>query len=92
VAVYKAEADMADKLHLTFSTTAGDFEDDFPANQPLHAAKRAVMDHLKLDPAKADDFVVTLGGNILDESKALGALGITDGSILIIERRDVTKI
>jgi hypothetical protein len=83
---------MTDKLHLIFSTTAGDLEDDFPANQPLHATKRAVMGRLKLDPAKADEFVVTLGGNILDESKVLGALGLTSGSVLVIERRDVTKI
>ncbi len=83
---------MTDKVHLIFSTTAGDLEDDFPANQPLHATKRAVMGRLKLDPAKADEFVVTLGGNILDESKVLGALGLTSGSVLVIERRDVTKI
>lgn len=83
---------MRDKLHLIFSTTAGDLEDDFSANQPLHSAKRVVMGRLKLDPAKADEFVVTLGGNILDESKSLGALGLMDGSVLIIERRDVTKI
>jgi hypothetical protein len=83
---------MADKLRLTFSTTAGDLEDTFPANQPLNATKRSVMGRLKLDPAKANEFVVTLGGNILDESKSLGDLGLTDGSVLIIERREVTKV
>lgn len=83
---------MADKLHLTFSTTAGDLEDDFPVNQPMHAVKRSVMGRLKLDPAKADEFAVTLAGQILDESKPLGELGIPNGSVLIIERRDVTKI
>lgn len=84
---------MADnKIHLIFSTTAGDLEEDFPANQPLHATKREVMGRLKLDPSQADQFVVTLNGNILDEGKPLGDLGIPAGSVLIIERREAIKI
>ena len=80
------------KIHLIFSTTAGDLEEEFPANQPLHALKREVMERLKLDPSKAGDFVVTLDGNILDKSKPIGELEIPAGSVLIIERREVVKI
>jgi len=80
------------KIHLTFSTTAGDFEGDFPVNQPLHALKREVMGRLHLDPSQADQFVVTLNGNVLDEQKKLGELGIPENAILVIERREVTKI
>ena len=47
------------KISLTFSTTAGDLKEDFPTNQPLHATKREVMARLKLDPSKADEFIVT---------------------------------
>ena len=81
-----------DKLHLIFTTNAGDLEDDFPANQPLHAVKRQVMAKLKLDPSKADEFLVTLNGNPLDESKKLGELGLSDGAMLVIERKEVIKI
>jgi predicted Rdx family selenoprotein len=80
------------KITLTFSTTAGDLKDDFPMNQPLHATKREVMARLKLDPHQADQFIVTLNGNPLDEQKTLGELGIPAGSVLIIERREVVKI
>ncbi len=80
------------KISLTFSTTAGDLKEDFPTNQPLHATKREVMARLKLDPSKADEFIVTLNGNALDEQKTLGELGIPADSVLIIERREVVKI
>ena len=80
------------KIRLTFSTTAGDLEDDFPANQPLHAVKRQVMARLKLDVSQADQFVVTLGGNVLDENQKLGDLNIPEDAVLVIERREVVKI
>jgi hypothetical protein len=80
------------KIHLTFSTTAGDLEDDFPLNQPLHALKREVMGRLKLDPSQADQFVVTLDGNLLDEGKTLADLNLQPNVILVIERREVVKI
>jgi hypothetical protein len=83
---------IATKIHLTFSTTAGDLEDDFPANQPLHALKREVMGRLKLDPSQADQFVVTLEGNVLNESRTLADLSVPQGAVLVIERRDVVKI
>lgn len=79
-------------IHLTFSTTAGDYEDDFPLNQPLNAVKRRVMAHLHLDPSKADEYVVTLNGNVLDDGKTLRELHIPENSILILERKDVVKI
>lgn len=80
------------RLHLTFSTTAGDLEEDFPVNQPLHALKREVMARLKLDPSQADQFVVTLNGNPLDETKNFADLNIPKEAVLVIERRDVVKI
>jgi hypothetical protein len=87
------EVTVTDKrIHLTFSTTAGDLEDDFPANQSLHAVKHMVMGRLRLDPGQADQYVVTLNGTPLDEGKTLADLGLTDGAEMVIERRDVTKI
>lgn len=79
-------------IQVTFSTTAGDLGENFPVNQPLHALKREVMGRLKLDPSQADQFVVSLNGNVLDESKSLADLGVAAGSILVIERREVVKI
>lgn len=80
------------RIHLTFSTTAGDLDDDFPLNQPLHALKREVMGRLKLDPSQADQFVVTLNGNPLDERKTLADLNVPEKAVLVIERREVVKI
>jgi hypothetical protein len=80
------------RIHLTFSTTAGDLEDEFSLNQPLQALKREVMGRLKLDPSQADQFVVTLKGNPLDEGRTLRDLAVPEGAVLVIERRDVTKI
>lgn len=81
-----------EKITLTFATTAGDFEDEFAPNQPLQAVKKVVMAKLKLDPSQADEFVVTLDGNPLDETKTLAELGLTDNLILTLERHDVVKI
>lgn len=83
---------VATKVHVTFSTTAGDLEDDFPANEPLHALKRQVMARLKLDVSKADEFVVVFQGNPLDESKTLADLNVPDNAVLTIERRELVKI
>lgn len=80
------------KIHLIFSTTAGDLEDDFPLNQPLHAVKTSVMAKLELDVSQQDDFIVTLEGEPLDEAKKLGELGLEAGAILFIERKEVVKI
>lgn len=80
------------RIEITFSTTAGDLEDEFPVNQPLEALKREVMARLKLDPSQAAQFVVVLNGNLLDEAKTLAELGIVAGSLLTIERREVVKI
>lgn len=80
------------KIQITFSTTGGDLEDEFPLNQPLHALKREIMGRLKLDPSQADQFVVTLDGNTLDEAKKLGELGIPANAVLMLERREVVKI
>ncbi len=80
------------RIRITWSTTAGDLEDEFPANQPLHSLKREVMARLKLDPSQADQFVVTHEGIVLDDGKSLGELNIPAEAILVIERKDVVKI
>lgn len=86
------ETKTSNKIRVTFSTTAGDVTDDFPVNQPLHAVKREVMAQRKLDPSKADEYVVSLNGNVLDEAKKLGELGIPDDAVLILERKELIKI
>lgn len=85
---------MDKKIRLTFATTAGDYEHEFPANEPLRAVKREVMAHLRLDPSQADDFIfiVTLDGNVLNEQKTLRELGLNDGTVLTVERKGVVKI
>lgn len=80
------------RVRIIWSTTAGDLEDEFSVNQPLHALKREVMARLKLDPSQAPQFVVTQQGTVLDEGKTLGQLSIPSGAILVIERKDVVKI
>ena len=81
-----------DKLHLIFSSNAGDFEDDFQTDRLLSDIKGEVMVKLKLDLSKADEYLVTFEGNPLDESKKLSELKLTDGAVLVIERKEVTKI
>jgi hypothetical protein len=92
LATPEEETSVDNKIRLTFATTAGDYEDEFPANQPLHAVKKTVMAKLRLDPSQADDFVVTLNGNVLDEQKTLRDLGLADGIVLTLERKGVVKI
>ena len=50
------------------------------------------MARLKLDPSQADQFLITLEGNALDESKTLAELGISENAVLLIERREAVKI
>ena len=80
-----------DKLHLIFTSTAGDFEDDFQTDRLLSSVKDEVMVKLKLDQRKATEYIVTLDGNPLDESKKLSELKLTDGAVLVIERKEVTR-
>jgi hypothetical protein len=78
---------MADRLFLEFHTTAGHTLEFFPGDQLLRVAKRVVLQSLKFDVSTADEFVVTLDGMLLDETKTLSALGIGDVAVLFIERR-----
>lgn len=80
------------KLHLTISSANGDWEHDFPENQPVHAVKTTAIAHFHMDPSQVDKFILTYDGQALDESNTLAELNIPDGSILILERTDVTKI
>lgn len=79
-------------INITFSTNAGDIEDDFPENQPLHSLKKEIMGKAKLDVSQSDEFNLTFNGEILDESQTLKELGIQDGAILVLERKEITKI
>jgi hypothetical protein len=70
---------------------AGHVLDLFPATQLLGMTKQRVIRQVKLETAsKDDDIVVTLDGNILDETKTLSSLGIRDLSVLFIKRPDIT--
>jgi hypothetical protein len=80
------------KIKLVFATTAGDLEDSFHADQKLRDVKRVVMARLKLDACQADQFVVTLIGDLLDEGETLDALDLSDCLVLTIERKEVVKI
>ena len=81
-----------DKLHLIFTSNAGDFEDDFQTDRLLSDVKGEVMVKLKFDLSKADEYLVTFEGNPLDDSKKLSELKLTNGAVLVIERKEVTKI
>jgi hypothetical protein len=84
---------VADWLFLQFNTLAGHVLDRFPANQVLRLTKRRVIREVNLETVtQADDFVVSLDGHILDETKTLSSLGIRDLSVLSIKRPDVTMI
>ena len=81
-----------DKVDLIFTSNAGDFEDVFQTDLLLSTVKAEVMVKLKLDQSKLDEYLVTFDGNPLDESKKLSELKLTDGTVLVIERKEVTKI
>ena len=81
-----------DKVDLIFTSNAGDFEDVFQTDLLLSTVKAEVMVKLKLDQSKSDEYLVTFQGNPLDESKKLSELKLTDGALLVIERKEVTKI
>ena len=80
------------KIKLIISTTAGDLEAEFPPNQPLHAVKQEAMGKLHLDPSTSGDFVFSVNGMTLDENKTLAELGLHDGEVLILERKEVVKV
>ena len=81
-----------DKVDLIFTSNAGDFEDTFETDRLLSSVKAEVMVKLKLDQSKSDEYLVTFDGNPLDESKKLSEFKLTDGTVLVIERKEVTKI
>ncbi|MDE0334463.1 MAG: hypothetical protein OXI64_05845 [Defluviicoccus sp.] len=81
-----------EKVDLIFTSNAGDFEDVFQTDLLLSTVKAEVMVKLKLDQSKSDEYWVTFQGNPLDESKKLSELKLTDGALLVIERKEVTKI
>ena len=80
---------MTKKITLVFATTAGNLKESFPVDEHLYAVKHNVMKRMELDPAKADEFVVTLDGKTLDQGETLEQLELCDGAVLTIERRDV---
>jgi len=80
------------KIHLTIASGSGDYEDDFNQNMQIHAVKTKAMAHLHIDPSQAGNYVLTFGGNILDENKTLLELRIPDNSVLILEPKEADKI
>jgi len=89
---------MAEMLFLEIKVTGGDIVlDFFPAHQPLRVTKRSALERLKFERSKTedfveklnpDDFVITLDeGMLLDETKTLAALGISEHAVLCIEHR-----
>jgi len=80
---------MMKKITLVFATTAGNLKESFPVDEHLHAVKLDVIKQMELDPAKADEFVVMLNGNTLDQGETLEQLQLCDGAVLTIERREV---
>ena len=81
-----------EKLQLTISSANGDWEHDFPPHQPLHAVKTEAMAHLHMDPSQKDQFVLTYNGQVLNESQTLAEANIPDHSVLMLEKKDITKI
>ena len=74
--------------------TLGGFREEVgtSVDQKLGDVKRVAMTKLKLDACQADEFVVTLIGNVLDENKTLAELDLADCLVLTIERKEVVKI
>lgn len=73
-------------MKMTFNTSAGNIEDDFPADQPLSSVKLDVMARAHLDPQQAGQYIVACDGATLDESKTLADLGVTGDALLILWR------
>ena len=82
----------SNKINLTISSANGDWENNFSKNQPIHAIKTRSIAHFQMDPSQSDQFIMTYDGLTLDESRTLSELSIPDGAIIILERKDVTKI
>jgi hypothetical protein len=73
-------------MKMTFNTSAGNVEDDFPIDQPLSSVKLDVMGRAHLDADQAGQYIVAYDGQTLDESKTLADLGVTEGALLILWR------
>ena len=79
---------MSKKIALVFVTTAGEVQESFPVSEHLYAIKHSIMERLELDRHEEDEFVVTLKGKPLDQGETLEQLGLAEGTVLTIERRE----
>ncbi len=75
------------KYQLTFVVSGQAFQDSFPENQPLKAAIQHVLAATKNTGQPAENWVVTLDGKELDQSKSLKDLGLKDGLRLLLNPR-----
>ena len=73
-------------MKMTFNTSAGNVEDDFPVDQPLSSVKVDVMSRAHLDPEQAGQYIVFYDGATLDESKTIADIGVAEGALLILWR------
>jgi hypothetical protein len=73
-------------MKMTFNTSAGNVEGDFPMDQPLSSVKLDVMARAHIDPQQSDQYIVAYDGTTLDESKTLGDLGVAEDALLILWR------
>jgi hypothetical protein len=73
-------------MKLTFNTSAGNIEDDFPVERPLSSVKLDVMSRAHLEPNQADQYIIACDGATLDESKTLSDLSLSEGALLILWR------
>jgi uncharacterized protein YecA (UPF0149 family) len=76
-----------DSVHLSFETTLGDFEADFPTSERVRSVKRSVMEGVRLDPNDANAFVINLDETELEDEKVLADLGLEPNTWLVLERR-----
>ena len=73
-------------MNLTFNSSVGNIEDDFPTNQPLHSLKIDVMARLKLDPDQAGQYLLACDGKTLDETRTVAELELPENPMLILWR------
>ncbi|MEW6105130.1 MAG: hypothetical protein AB1563_02040 [Bacillota bacterium] len=67
------------------STVAGELTATFALAQPLAAVKKEALARLKLDPSKADAYVLLWNGTRLNESATVAEAGLPDGAVLLLE-------
>lgn len=75
------------KYQLTFVVSGQAYSDSFPESQPLKAAIQHVLAQTKNTGQPAENWVVTLDGKELDQSKSLKDSGLKDDVRLLLNPR-----